>query len=361
MAPHMISILGRYMARQFAARLLVVLSGLTALLVLADLLANSDEIIETSQDVAIALAKYSALRLPTILSQVIPMSVLLAALLLLVGLARHSELSAMFNAGLSHLKVILMLLPAALLIAAVQFAIEDQAVPLTTAQLRAWGVGEYEYSPSRDERNMTWIRQDGNFMRIGGTSAAQDEIRDVTIFFRDDAGHVTERIQAQRAAYDDGQWILTEVVRINTDTGERVQIDRLVWPGAIESAVLESLALHPRELSWIEVSRLAQKSGYGNQPVYLYDVWLQKKIARPLATILLVLLAAAAVQRMHPRRSARLMLVAGVGVGFVYWIFDELVVTVGEAGLLPSLLAAWAAPVVLGSVSMAVILRYDGT
>jgi lipopolysaccharide export LptBFGC system permease protein LptF len=55
------------------------------------------------------------------------------------------------------------------------------------------------------------------------------------------------------------------------------------------------------------------------------------------------------------------MLVAGVGVGFVYWIFDELVVTVGEAGLLPSLLAAWAAPVVLGAASLAVILRYDAT
>ncbi len=361
MAPDMISILGRYMARQFAGRLFVILSGLTALLILADLLANSDEIIKVSKDVTTALAKYSALRLPIILSQVIPMSVLLASLTLLVGLARHSELSAMFSAGLSHLKVVLMLLPAAFLIAIVQFAIEDQAVPLTSERLRAWGVGDYEHSPSRDQRNMTWIRREGNFLRIGGTSAARNEITDLTIFHRDDSGHVSEKIQARRATYDHGQWILKEVVKTSTDTGETLHFDRLVWPGAIESAVLESLALHPRELSWIEVRRLALESGYGNQPVYLYEVWLQKKFARPLATILLVLLASAAVQRMHPRRSARLMLVAGVAVGFVYWIFDELVVTVGEAGLLPSPLAAWAAPLVLGSVSMAVILRYDGT
>lgn len=140
-----------------------------------------------------------------------------------------------------------------------------------------------------------------------------------------------------------------------------MHLDRLVWPGAIKSAILESLVLHPRDMSWNEVRRLARESGYGNQPVYLYEVWLQKKVARPLATILLVLLAAAAVQKMHPRRSARLMLVSGIGVGFVYWIFDELVVTVGEAGLLPSSLAAWAAPLILGSVSMAVILRYDGS
>ncbi len=361
MAPHMTSILGRYMARQFAARVLVILTGLTALMVLADLLANSDEIIKASQEVATALAKYSALRLPTILSQVIPMSVLLASLSLLVGLARHSELSAMFNAGLSHLKVILMLLPAALLIAFVQFAVEDLAIPLTTERLRTWGVGDYEHSPSRDKRRMTWIRQDNNFMRIGNTSAAKDELTDVTIYRRDDLGHVSERIHAQRATYDDGQWVLKDVVRTSTESGETERLESLLWPGAIESAVLRSLALHPRELSWIEVRRLAQASGYGNQPDYLYEVWLQKKVARPMATILLVFLAAAAVQRMHPRRSARLMLVAGVGVGFVYWIFDELVVTIGEAGLLPSLLAAWAAPLVLGSISMAVILRYDGT
>jgi len=124
--------------------------------------------------------------------------------------------------------------------------------------------------------------------------------------------------------------------------------------------VLHSLSIHPRELPWTEVKRLAEESGYGNQPPYLYEVWIQKRIARPIGTVLLVFLAVASVQRMHPRRPAGLMLVAGIGIGFVYWIFDELVVTIGEAGLLPSALAAWAAPFVLGAIATTMILRQGG-
>jgi lipopolysaccharide export system permease protein len=356
----MISTVGRYVARLFLARLLVILVALAALMVLADLLANSDEIIETNQDVAWSLSRYSVLRLPAILAQVIPISVLLASLTLLVGLARHSELTAIFGAGLSHFRVILMLMPATLSIAVAQFLVEDQAVPSTSARLRVWGVGDYKAIGGSAARHMTWVRQGANLVRIGRIEAAQDEIFDVTIFHRNTEGRLIEKVEARSAAYDDGNWTLREVVRTDPDAGVSTRVARLTWPGAIESAVLHSLSVHPRELPWTEVKRLAEKSGYGNQPTYLYEVWIQKRIARPLGTVLLVFLALASVQRMHPRRPAGLMLAAGIGIGFVYWIFDELVVTIGEAGLLPSVLAAWTAPIVLGAIATTVILRQDG-
>ena len=356
----MMSILSGYMARLFLARLLVILFGLAALMVLVDLLANSDEIIESGQDVAASLGRYILLRLPAVLSQVIPMAVLLAALTLLVGLARHSELTALFGAGLSHFRVIVMLLPVVLLTAATQFLIEDRAVPPTSDRLRAWGIGDYKHAAGTDQRNMTWIRLGGNFVRFGRTAIEQDRIFDVTIFRRDTEGRLIEKVEARSAAYVDGNWDLRDVVRTDPDTGVSTRTARLTWPGAIESAVLNSLSVHPRDLTWAEVRRLAEKAGYGNQPTYLYEVWIQKRIARPLGTVLLVLVAVASVQRMHPRRPAGLMLAAGIGIGFVYWIFDELVVTVGEAGLLPSVLAAWTAPFVLGAIATTVILRQDG-
>jgi lipopolysaccharide export system permease protein len=358
--PVMTSVLNGYMARLFLARLLVVLFGLAALMTLVDLLANSDEIIESSEDVAAALGRYVVLRLPAILSQTIPMAVLLAALILLAGLARHSELAALFGSGLSHFRVIVMLLPVVLLTAALQFVIEDRLVPPTSDRLRAWGIGDYKHTAGTDRRDMTWIRQGGNFVRIGRTDVAQDRIFEVTIFSRNAEGRLIEKVTAASATYVDGNWILRDVVRSDPDTGASSEADRVTWPGAIESAVLQSLSVHPRDLRWTEVKLLAENLGYGNQPTYLYEVWTQKRIARPLGTVLLVLLAVASVQRLHPRQPAGLMLVAGIGIGFVYWIFDALVVTVGEAGLLPSIVAAWTAPLVLGALATAVILRQDG-
>ncbi|MDH3475707.1 MAG: LptF/LptG family permease, partial [Rhodospirillales bacterium] len=61
-----------------------------------------------------------------------------------------------------------------------------------------------------------------------------------------------------------------------------------------------------------------------------------------------------------PRRQPGWMLAAGIAGGFVYWISDELIITVGEAGLLPAVVSAWAAPIVLAALSVTVILRGEG-
>ena len=69
---------------------------------------------------------------------------MLAALLTFAELTRHSELTAIAAAGVSKPRLAAAVLPVALLIAAVQFLIEDQAVPRAVAELRAWGIGDYD-------------------------------------------------------------------------------------------------------------------------------------------------------------------------------------------------------------------------
>jgi lipopolysaccharide export system permease protein len=357
----MISILGVYMSRIFLARLLLILFSLAAIAILLDLMANGDDILETGNDVAKLLAKYALLRLPVVLSQIIPITVLLAALLTFAGLARHSELTAILGAGLSPFKQLGALLPAVVLVGVVQFVIEDRAVPSATGALRDWGVGDYGDFAARDANDMTWFRQGDNFVRVNRTSGVKDTIRDITIFHRDSQGQLLERIQAQSATYKGGNWLLRDVIRTKSKDGTVVKLEKLAWPDAIKISILHSLTLHPKELSWAELQRLASSGGFGNRPAYLYEMWIHKKIARAVATVLMVLLAIACVQRMMPRRQPGLMLAAGIVAGFLYWICDELVVTIGEAGLLPPMVAAWTPALVLAAVASTLILRDYGT
>lgn len=357
----MTSIIGRYLSRLFLARLVLIVFGLAAMAVLLDLLANSDDLIKPGSDIAEVLLRYAMLRLPGIVSQITPISVLVAALITYVTLARHSELTAILASGISPFRQIRALLPAVLLVAVGQFLIEDQAVPPANGALRDWGVGDYGDFANTDKDNMIWFRQAGNYVRVRKASAAEQVIRDITIFHRNDAGRLVERVEAESATYKDGAWNLENVTRTGSEGATVSKLDQLSWPEAIEIPVLDRLTLHPKELSWIELLNMVDELGYGNQPRYLYELWLHKKIARPVASILMVLLAVAAVQRILPRRQAGVMIAAGIAAGFLFWIGDELVVTVGEAGLLPAVVAAWAAPVVLALLSSTVILRDDGS
>lgn len=356
----MISVLGYYLSRLFLGRLVLMLFGLAATAILIDLVAASDDIIKPGDDVALVLGKYALFRLPGILSQVIPITVLVAALITFAGLARNSELAAILGAGVSPLKQVRVLLPAVALVAVVQFVIEDQALPRSTNALRDWGVGDYGDVGQGDDDRPTWFRQGNNFVRMRSDDDTGDVMRGIDIFRRDAEGQLIERIQADSATYRDGVWSLKDVTRTLADEGTVTKSPGLDWPEAIEFSILRSLTLHPKELTWIELRRLAARSGYATRPLYLYEMWIHKKIARPLATVLMVLLAVASVQHILPRRQPGLMLTVGIAIGFVFWICDELVVTVGEAGLLPPMVAAWAPPLVLGALCATVILRDDG-
>ncbi len=357
----MTSIIGRYLSRLFLARLLLIVFGLAAMAILLDLLANSDDLIKPRSNIAEVLFRYAMLRLPGIVSQITPISVLVASLITFVALARHSELTAIIASGISPFRQIRALFPAVFLVAVGQFVIEDQALPSATEALRDWGVGDYGDFANMDKNDMIWFRQGGNYVRARQTLAAEDVIRDITIFHRNDAGRLVERIEAESATYKDGMWNLEKVTRTGSEDATTTRLEQLSWPEAIEVSVLDKLTLHPKELSWNELLGMIDELGYGNRPRYLYELWLHKKIARPVATILMVMLAVASVQRILPRRQAGLMIAAGIGAGFLFWIGDELIVTVGEAGLLPAAIAAWAAPMILALLSSTVILRDDGS
>ena len=152
----MISIIGRYVGRIVLGRFVVLLLGLATLMMLLEFLADSDQVIAASDHAIRALALYMVLRLPAILAELIPVAALLAGLVSFTELARHSELTAIYAGGMSKMRLAGAVLPVACLIGGLQFAIEDQALPAASRQLRAWGVGDY--NPERDGATETWLR-----------------------------------------------------------------------------------------------------------------------------------------------------------------------------------------------------------
>ena len=131
----------RYVTRLFAVRFALLLAGLTALVVLLDLMAHGGAVV--AGEGAGALWRYAGLRLPLIVSRLLPFTVLIAALLTLAGMARHRELIVLIGAGVSQFGLMLAFLPALAAIAAVHFWLDDRVAPAAIAELRAWEAAGY--------------------------------------------------------------------------------------------------------------------------------------------------------------------------------------------------------------------------
>ena len=333
----------RYITRLFAARFALLLAGLTALVVLLDLMARGGDVV--AGEGAGALWRYAGLRLPLIVSRLLPFSVLIAALLTLAGMARHRELIVLIGAGVSQLRLMLAFLPALAVIAAVHFWLDDRVAPAAIAELRAWQAAGYGTGQAAPGGTAVWLRQGNDVIRLKGAQATQanggERLAGVTIFRRDAEGILAERIDAASAALEDGGWVLYDVARFDVASNTVATQARLVWDGDLRPSLAASLAAHPRELSFARVRALADAPGYGNRPLYLYQTWLNRKLVAPLASLLMILFAVPLGQRFE-RQGGAATIAAGVAIGFCFFVFDGFTLAVGEAGLLPPWIAAWA-------------------
>lgn len=352
-------LLDRYLARLFVGRFAALLIGFSVLIVLLDLLANANKVLETEAGDGFALFRYAALRLPGIASDTMTFAVLLAALLTLGGLARHQELVALRSIGVSQFKLFAMLLPAAIVVAVPQFILNDQIVPRSLHELRAWGVAGYGENSGGDENPVTWVREGSDVIRVSYVNVGDETLSGVTIFRRNPEGNLIERISAGSAHFVDGAWMLYDVQRFMVADGQTQNVEVMPWDGQIQPALFASLSAHPRELTWLEMKQFADDRDLGNRPRYYYQTWLHKKIASPVASILMILIAVPLAQRFSREGTLAPMFVTGVAIGFLYFVLDGWSFTTGEAGLLPPIVAAWTPNLILTIIAGTIAFHFE--
>jgi lipopolysaccharide export system permease protein len=356
------TIITYYLVRLFLARFLLVIAVLSILAGMLDVVANADDILAATGSGPFSLFRYAGLRFPEIVTNLIPLSVLLGVMLTYVSLMHHNEMPALKSAGMSQFYQMAIFVPVAALIAMGQFWLQDQIMPRTIGALYDWGVGDYRTSPSGDgERSHAiWMREGDILVRARWISPGGDRMEGVTIFRRNGEGNLVEQIDALEAARADRGWILHNVARLNVAQNNVLHVNQEAWDVELPARLLSSLSKDPKQLTVAELNQFLGIREFGNRPRYFYKTWLQEKLSTPIGTILMVLLAVPLAQgQERRRRKIVLMVIAGVAIGFLYLVFDGLALSLGGAGLLPPFLAAWAPILVFLSIAGALAFRHE--
>jgi lipopolysaccharide export system permease protein len=140
-----VSTLGRYLNRMLLLRFLVVCFAVIGFAAVVDLLDVGDDLVGAPEGAARAGLRYLGLRVPMMMSELMPLAALIAAILAVGDLLRHRELVVVWGAGLSNVRVMRLLLPMALLLAGAKLLLDDRAVPFGAAALRTWGIGDFKH------------------------------------------------------------------------------------------------------------------------------------------------------------------------------------------------------------------------
>ncbi len=348
------------LTKMLLMRFIVIFLGITAFVLTLDLITYADDILKLNDESLNSLTTYVALRSPGIMSQFVSISVLIAALLMLTEISRHSELVAIWSTGISQFRVIFALLPVACALGLVHFLLVDRAVPMAAPQLNEWGIGDYsEKQLSVGAGDPIWMRAGDDILRAAKSNKQATELEDVTIFRRDKQGIVTEEIVAKKAVLASGRWILTDIAIFYRSNDPPMRIPSLIYSGPLKPAAAGTRSGDPVEMSLSTISYFITNSGFGIRPVHVYRTWRHKRLGTLISSVLMILIAVPLAGRFQRGGGLGLMFATGIAMGFGFFIFEGISLTMGELGILPPWFAAWAPMLVFATAASAVAFKHE--
>jgi lipopolysaccharide export system permease protein len=356
----MMKIVGWMLVRMVAIRYIAILLGISFFVLSLDLLTNAKELQALRPGDSGILFDYMVYRAPAIIQNYMGISILLAMLLSLAELSYRNELVAMWAAGLSPFRLLIMLLPLAFLAGGLQFVLSDTAIPSTTPQLREWGIGDYGADKLKvGEKDPIWMRAGPDILRAGSANADSTELKDVIIFRRDDTGLLREQIYAAKAELAGGRWTLSEVLVYYRDNLQPSRLDTLVYSGAMKPAQAGARSGAPEDMSLAELSYFIENEGFGIRPVWVYETWAHKRVSLIFSGLLMMALCIPLAARFRRGGGLGAMFAVGVGLGFLYFIVDGISLTMGELGFVSPWLAAWFPIAAFGSLAAMLTFRAE--
>lgn len=354
------SVFSRYLSQRCLMGILLVLVALVGVALTFDLMDRANNVLRRSDGDALAVVRYGLLRLPEVTSKMLVPSVLFGTLIFFGLLMRHDEVIGIWGSGVSNVGIMRALLPVGLILAVTQWGLSNTAMPLTIKELRTWGVGEFKRDGllSQDGSDV-WLLSQLDVVRLPRDAVRTGNLRDVSIFRRDDRGELLQRLDAANARrYGDG-WLLSDVTIQNVAPPTVYQVPSVRWQGRIDVELLPLIFSESRDLTVQQMSKLIENQGYGQRPVYLFETWLHERLSLVVTPFLMICLVASLAQRFSRTGGfARLFLIGGA-VGFAFSIFDGTAMAMGEAGLVTPLLAAWLPKLALACAIGAFTLRYE--
>jgi lipopolysaccharide export system permease protein len=362
--------LSLYFGRQFAASVGVMLAGMTALGALFDfleLLRESAMAPAASFDV---IAKIELLRLPWSAMQVLPFAVLLGGIYAFWRLARSSELVVARAAGIS----VWQFLAAPVLLAALFGAFGTGAVtPLSALMYSRAEVLDNTYlksggGPLSLNGGQLWLRQADSGLAPGGVAVLHaTSVRlsgkvlyadHMSILRLDGESGLLQRIEAVQATLAGGNWHLQDVALLAPEAAPQ-HADGLDFPTDLTVRRVQESFASPDSLSFWALPgfiSLLKSSGFSATQ---HELAFQSLCALPLLCATMALVAAGFSMRPSRRSGAGIMLLAGVGCGFVLFMVSEVANQFGTSGAIPVVLAAWAPALAGLFLALALLLHLE--
>jgi LPS export ABC transporter permease LptF len=373
-------LLDLYVTREYLRVFALAGVGLLSLFYISTFIDLVDKLFRGEATAAL-LARYFVFQTPQFMYFVIPMAVLIATLVTVGLMTRNSELLVMRACGISLYRTAVPLLLLGALTGGLLFALQEGVLSQTNREadrlerrIRGW-------PPRMTAASRQWlIGRSGEVYRYDTFDAVTDRFTRLFVYEIDE-----QRWGLKQVSYADEARFAADLTAGEHDAGWRGQqgwvrrLQTVPVKGDGRPAVdyqpygARALALEPPSYFEREAPEAADSLMYGQSMSFRalqehiaalrasgtnalpYMVALQRKLAFPLVTLIMTMLAVPFAVTTG-RRGALYGIGIGIVLAILYWVSLSLFGALGGAGLLTPLLAAWAPNILFGAAAAYMIL-----
>ena len=365
-----------YVARQYLYVFGLGIVALLGIFYIATFIDYADKLMRGTATTPMLLA-YFYYRTPEFVSYVIPISALVSTLVTIGVMTKNSELTVMRACGVSLYRTTLPIMLFGVAFSAVLFGMQEQVLPGAN---REWKRLEHHMRGFPPETfgllGRRWIvSRTGDIYHYDSFDPRANRFERLSIYRIDPRAWRLQSLTYARqmspaprsvASGDptafawrgiDGwtrEFIITRRRR-TTASGVRYgpfsQKDLAFEPPAYFKTQLPD----PEEMTYAELKREVAREKMSAFNAVPDSVELQKKIAFPMVTIVMTLLAIPFAVTTG-RRGALYGIGIGIVLAIVYWIAMSVSAAMGSGGLVPPMLAAWAPNILFGAAAAYMIL-----
>ncbi|MDW5264131.1 MULTISPECIES: LptF/LptG family permease [Acidobacteriaceae] len=363
-------LLDDYVMREYAANFALILSSFSALSIIFTFFELLGDIFRNRTPL-FTVGEYLLNLIPFILYNVTPLCALVAVLVTFGALSRSSEITAMKATGISLYRIITPVLIVTLMISAGLFAFDELYLPAANRRQEAL------LSVIKDKPAQTFLRPDRKWISGQTTDSGQPSrifyyqffdadknvFANLSVFeFEPHTFALQRRIFASSARWDSrvNRWVFDDGWQ-RTFAGETVATYQpftvSTFPEIREQpGYFKKENIPSQEMSYGELSRYISDLKQSGFDTTRLSVQLNRKVAYPLITLVMAILAIPFSLSMGKKGSLTGIATA-IGLAIAYWVVAGVFEAMGNVSTLPPLLAAWSPDLLFGIAGTYLLLR----
>ncbi|MFZ2225115.1 MAG: LPS export ABC transporter permease LptG [Candidatus Deferrimicrobium sp.] len=338
------TVLSRYLFREFLRAAGVCILGFLLLFLLIDFVEHAEKMLRHDTGLR-EIGWYYLTRVPGIFVQISPVGTMLAVLVAVSLRVRSNELTAIFSGGVSLLRACVPILVGCALVSALSLLCSEVLAPPANRYARE--IERLRLRPgnvaAQFSANRYWMRGERGILSAQLVDGPSRSLRGFQYIEVDRNFRPLRRIESRGARLlSDGVWELSEGrerVFGETPSVTAFSLRTYRFPETMDGFIEGETP--PEEMTYPQLSRYVgelRRKGYEARG---YATDLHAKIAYPMLNVLISMLAIPFALR-SPRSGGTWRSIGlGLLMGFACWAVLSASLSLGRRGVLPALLAAW--------------------